>query len=454
MAGVKRKEITAFGPTMVPLLNENFKNLGWILSGNIDYFNIKKEVAEKWDSKATPEEVQEQITDFSTSLGDMAFEDAVELAKLGTTIIEGGYLATGLVHAGRIDTGVLNAARVSVGPTSTFSPGYDPSAKVSPGDLGALAWENAVQKAMLGSTIIQGGYIVTGMIDASRINVGTLNADRIGAGSITTDKIRTGAVKTDQIDTWAITSGKIAAGAVWSEKLSAGAVTADKLAATIILGSTIWAGSNRVKLDNSGITVYGENLRFYDGGTYAGGVTAIGSSLGIATSGNLSLSTTSSARSISLVVAGSAKIMATSSEIALNQRLYAVGPYTNILYDIRPYNASTWLGTSSNKFSAGYFNSLPGCPLPTSNSGIGIMKKIKPPEIREGKQGVRHYFLDEDFPSEMKCKMADKDEKGNIVEREEEEIEYIRTIGVLVQATRELVERVEILEAQCNPDKT
>ena len=181
---------------------------------------------------------------------------------------------------------------------------------------------------------------------------------------------------------------------------------------------------------------------------YGGGVTAVGSSLGIATSGDLALSTTSSSRSIGLTVGGSAKMMVTNSEIALRQRLVAVGTYTNILYDIRPYNSLTWLGTSSNKFAAGYFNSLPGCPLPTSNSGIGVMKKIKPPAIREGKHGVRHYFLDEDFPSEMKCKMADKDEKGNIIEREEEEIEYIRTLGVLVQATREIISRLENLEKE------
>lgn len=48
------------------------------------------------------------------SLGDMAYEDAVEISKLGETIIEGGYLKTGLVDATRIDTGTLNANRVKI----------------------------------------------------------------------------------------------------------------------------------------------------------------------------------------------------------------------------------------------------------------------------------------------------------------------------------------------------
>ena len=49
-----------------------------------------------------------------SNIGDMAYEDAVELAKLGDTIIEGGYLKTGLIDASRIDTGTLNADVVDV----------------------------------------------------------------------------------------------------------------------------------------------------------------------------------------------------------------------------------------------------------------------------------------------------------------------------------------------------
>jgi len=49
-----------------------------------------------------------------TGLGDLAYEDAVEKAKLGATIIDGGYIVTGMINASRIDTGTLSADRLSV----------------------------------------------------------------------------------------------------------------------------------------------------------------------------------------------------------------------------------------------------------------------------------------------------------------------------------------------------
>ena len=155
----------------------------------------------------------------------------------------------------------------------------------------------------------------------------------------------------------------------------------------------------------------------------------------------------SSDRSIGFGLEG-IKLMVTSSGIVLNQRLYAAGLYTNVLYDILPYNTATWLGISNNKFARGYFTQLPGCPMPTSNSGVRVLKKINNPKVMDGNHGTRHYFLDEDFPSEMKCKVAAKTDDGRVVETEEEEIEYIRTLGVLVQATREIIRRIETLEKE------
>lgn len=49
-----------------------------------------------------------------TGLGDLAYVDAVEKAKLGATIIDGGYIVTGMINASRIDTGTLSADRLSV----------------------------------------------------------------------------------------------------------------------------------------------------------------------------------------------------------------------------------------------------------------------------------------------------------------------------------------------------
>jgi hypothetical protein len=112
-------------------------------------------------------------------LGDMAYEDAVEKAKLGATIIEGGYLKTGFVDASRIDTGTLNAARVSIGSDSNFESGYDPSTKLETDDVGDLAFEDLVEEAKLGSTIIDGGYIKSSLLTADNIITGTLTGRTI-----------------------------------------------------------------------------------------------------------------------------------------------------------------------------------------------------------------------------------------------------------------------------------
>jgi ribosomal protein S17 len=47
-------------------------------------------------------------------LGDMAYQDVVELAKLGTTVIEGGYINSSLLTADNIVTGTLDASNIVV----------------------------------------------------------------------------------------------------------------------------------------------------------------------------------------------------------------------------------------------------------------------------------------------------------------------------------------------------
>ena len=74
--------------------------------------------------------------------------------------------------------------------------------------------------------------------------------------------------------------------------------------------------------------------------------------------------------------------------------------------------------------------------MPTSNSAIDIFKKIKKPEIIKGDYGERHYFEVKEFPNEMKF----------LNDKKEPDIELTRTLGVTVQAVRELIEKVEKLE--------
>ena len=69
--------------------------------------------------------------------------------------------------------------KVTIGSNTIFENGYDPSDKMDKVDLGDLAFEDAVEKAMLGTTIIEGGYLKTGFVNASRIDTGTLNANQV-----------------------------------------------------------------------------------------------------------------------------------------------------------------------------------------------------------------------------------------------------------------------------------
>ncbi len=108
------------------------------------------------------------VNNLRDDLGDLAYESVVEKAKLGSTIIEGGYLRTGFVDASRIDTGVLNAARVSISSDTTFSPGYDPSQKIMTG--------GAADDVNTHTTTINGGKITTNTLDAAAIKTSTLTA--------------------------------------------------------------------------------------------------------------------------------------------------------------------------------------------------------------------------------------------------------------------------------------
>jgi hypothetical protein len=126
-------------------------------------------------------------------------------------------------------------------------------------DLGKLAYEDQVQVAMLGETIIVGGYLRTELIAANSI-VG----DKIAANSIVGDKIDSNAIVTRHIQANAITSDKIAANAITAVKIDAGAITTDKIAAGAIT-------ADKIKVDDlAAITAK------FSGNVYVGGDLLVG----------------------------------------------------------------------------------------------------------------------------------------------------------------------------------
>lgn len=124
--------------------------------------------------------------------------------------------------------------------------------------------------------------------------------------------------------------------------------------------------------------------------------------------------------------------------------------YTLTTSQIDSYGFSA-IGSAGTKFGSGYFLSLPTCKsgAPTSLSAIDVIKQIKKPKLKDGDQGSRYYFDDEDFPSEMKWHQIEnmETEDGILVpvDMDHEEIDYIRTLGVNTQAIFELIEEVELL---------
>lgn len=93
--------------------------------------------------------------------GDLAWDDLVEYAKLGTTIIEGGYIKTDLLQ-------VTYAMLIGPKPPTDATNGADWNSNLSNiPNFGDMAYEDLVQYAKLGSTIIEGGYIKTDLLQVS-----------------------------------------------------------------------------------------------------------------------------------------------------------------------------------------------------------------------------------------------------------------------------------------------
>jgi len=114
-----------------------------------------------------------------------------------------------LLNFANFGTDNIKASAITIGSDSTFDAGYDPSAKETPTGaqtkadaavaglealLGGLAYDDLVEKAKLGTTVIVGGYLVTdliqaGSIVASKLSVSTLSAITANLGTVTAGTI-------------------------------------------------------------------------------------------------------------------------------------------------------------------------------------------------------------------------------------------------------------------------
>lgn len=136
---IKRKDVVSIGPRMVTPINDNFRNVFWLLGGNVDYLNLKDEGVLNRNIKSV---------------------DALKVK------------------------GKLEAGQIQVGEDSIFEEGYNPFEKVAIDEAGELAYEDLVEEAMLGETVIVGGYIKTDLVDASAVIADAIAADQAWFGEI------------------------------------------------------------------------------------------------------------------------------------------------------------------------------------------------------------------------------------------------------------------------------
>jgi len=84
-------------------------------TGQVTFNSLNSALQSTINDKAS----NSQLTTLRNSLKDMAYQDMVTLAKLDTTIIDGGHIKTSLIDANAIVTGALVADRISTTDIST-----------------------------------------------------------------------------------------------------------------------------------------------------------------------------------------------------------------------------------------------------------------------------------------------------------------------------------------------
>lgn len=158
------------------------------LQGKVTVSMLASDTVTKIDSKATQSDITASITEFKNGLGDLAYKNSisatsglitglgslalasvVEVANLGTTVIENGKIKTSLINASAL---TLSGSQI----TGLGSLAYKNSLSYS--DVGLKSWVAAadIVTAMKGETTAIGGFIQTELIAADLIVVNKLKA--------------------------------------------------------------------------------------------------------------------------------------------------------------------------------------------------------------------------------------------------------------------------------------
>lgn len=312
--------------------------------------------------------------------------------------------------------------------------------------------------------------IASGAVSNAKIKVNAIHGDVIKAGAITETKVANDAIKSPKIYAGAVVGAKIAAGAVIAEKIASSAVTADKIQADAVTAAKInvsqlsaisanigsvtagtitgvvlrtAASGRRVYINSDNhirvydasrlrIRIRDSNIDFWDTiSHYCGKLYAYNGFMEVTGDFNLKKSLTIYGQTMAF-----SNITAAAKIILNLENQPTLGDSSGHADLIPTRNNWNYLGYTNRKWNKIWRTNESGCNLPTTNSATDIIKKIKKPIVlAKGDYGKRHYFVEKDFPKEMKCYEDTRKNKGPM------EIEYSRTVGVLVQVVREMVER-------------
>jgi len=110
--------------------------------------------------------------------------------------------------------------------------------------------------------------------------------------------------------------------------------------------------------------------------------------------------------------------------------------------DFKPYSTSLNLnlGDPNRKWNY-YYGNITGCDLPVKNSAINVFKKLPKVVIKKGHYGKGQYLEEDKMPDEFRYEDKNTGKKP---------ISGWHTLGLCVQAIRELIEKIENLEQRLN----
>lgn len=213
-----------------------------------------------WD-KASKYTDDTAVINLADALGTLAYDDVVEIAKLGETVIVGGYLLTELLDAEAIKADIvqttdLNADRITSGTIDTERLDADSiiaeivqvadlnANKITSGTIATARLDaTTIKSTIVQTTNLSANQLTSGSIDANIIAVGNLNASNIISGTLATARLDADTIKSTIVQTTDLSAARITSGTIDTARLDADTIISDIIQVAEISASQLTAGT-------------------------------------------------------------------------------------------------------------------------------------------------------------------------------------------------------------------